>query len=88
VDRLLEIVRSLKAEGVAVIYVSHKLEEVFVVGYNGDTIALEAMKAGDMAGAVQQVPYEMCKMTVGIGHVSQKIEKLAAILGVEVIRVC
>lgn len=30
-NRLLEIVRSLKAEGVAVIYVSHKLEEVFVV---------------------------------------------------------
>ena len=65
-DRLLEIVRSLKAEGVAVIYVSHKLEEVFVVGYNGDTIALEAMKAGDMAGTVQQVPYEMGKMTVAL----------------------
>jgi ribose transport system ATP-binding protein len=31
VDRLLEIVRSLKAQGVAVIYVSHKLNEVFAV---------------------------------------------------------
>lgn len=31
VDRLLEIVRSLKAQGVAVIYVSHKLDEVFAV---------------------------------------------------------
>ena len=31
VDRLLEIVRSLKTAGVAVIYVSHKLEEVFAI---------------------------------------------------------
>ena len=31
VDHLLDIVRSLKSEGVAVIYVSHKLEEVFAV---------------------------------------------------------
>jgi ABC-type sugar transport system ATPase subunit len=31
VERLLEIVRSLKTEGVAVIYVSHKLDEVFAV---------------------------------------------------------
>jgi ribose transport system ATP-binding protein len=31
VDHLLEIVKSLAAEGVAIIYVSHKLEEVFAV---------------------------------------------------------
>lgn len=41
-------------------------KDIFVVGYNGDTIALEAIKAGDMIGTVQQVPYEMGKMTVAL----------------------
>jgi ribose transport system substrate-binding protein len=41
-------------------------KDIFVVGYNGDTIALEAIKAGDMIGTVQQVPYEMGKMTVDL----------------------
>ncbi len=41
-------------------------KDIFVVGFNGDTIALEAMKAGDMIGTVQQVPYDMGKMTVDL----------------------
>jgi ribose transport system substrate-binding protein len=38
--------------------------DIFVVGFNADEIALEAIKAGDMAATIQQVPYDMGKMTV------------------------
>jgi ribose transport system substrate-binding protein len=41
-------------------------EDIFVVGFNADEIALEAIKAGQMAGTVQQVPYEMGQMTVDL----------------------
>ena len=51
-------------------------KDIFVVGYNGDTIALEAIKAGDMAGTVQQVPYEMGKMTVALATKLMNGEKL------------
>src|SRR5512133_810781 len=51
-------------------------KDIFVVGYNGDTIALEAIKAGDMAGTVQQVPYEMGKMTVALATKLMGGEKL------------
>jgi ribose transport system substrate-binding protein len=40
--------------------------DVYVIGFNADEIALEAIKAGTMAGTIQQVPYEMGKMTVGL----------------------
>ncbi|MCP4935492.1 MAG: hypothetical protein GY927_15130, partial [bacterium] len=33
---------------------------------NADTIALEAIKAGQMSATVQQVPYEMGQMTVDL----------------------
>jgi len=40
--------------------------DIFVVGFNADEIALEAIKAGDMAATIQQVPFEMGKMTVAL----------------------
>ncbi|MCL7454932.1 MAG: substrate-binding domain-containing protein, partial [Anaerolineae bacterium] len=40
--------------------------DVFVIGFNADEIALEAIKAGTMAATIQQVPYEMGKMTVDL----------------------
>ena len=40
--------------------------DIFVIGFNADEIALESIKAGDMAATVQQVPYEMGKMTVDL----------------------
>ena len=51
-------------------------KDIFVVGYNGDQIALEAIKAGDMIGTVQQVPYEMGKMTVALATKLMNGEKL------------
>jgi len=41
-------------------------EDIFVIGFNADTIALEAIKAGQMSGTVQQVPYDMGQMTVDL----------------------
>jgi ribose transport system substrate-binding protein len=41
-------------------------KDVFVIGFNADEIALKAIKAGQMAATVQQVPYEMGKMTVDL----------------------
>jgi ribose transport system substrate-binding protein len=40
--------------------------DIFVIGFNADEIALEAIKAGTMAGTIQQVPYDMGKMTVDL----------------------
>lgn len=41
-------------------------KDVFVIGFNGDDIALKAIKAGQMSATVQQQPAEMGKMTVGL----------------------
>ncbi|MCP3976771.1 MAG: sugar ABC transporter substrate-binding protein, partial [bacterium] len=40
--------------------------DIYVIGFNADEIALEAIKAGTMAGTIQQVPYDMGKMTVDL----------------------
>ena len=40
--------------------------DIFVIGFNADEIALESIKAGDMAATIQQVPFEMGKMTVDL----------------------
>ncbi len=53
-DRLAEVIRSLKARGVAVIYVSHKLEEVFQVASKA-TVLRDGRLVGslDLAGATE-----------------------------------
>jgi ribose transport system substrate-binding protein len=45
---------------------SHKSgsKDVFVIGFNGDKIALDAIKAGQMSATIQQVPEKMGQMTV------------------------
>ncbi len=45
---------------------SHKSgsKDVFVIGFNGDKIALDAIKAGQMSATIQQVPEKMGEMTV------------------------
>jgi len=50
--------------------------DIYVIGFNADTIALEAIKAGNMAGTIQQVPYEMGKMTVDLATKLMSGEKL------------
>lgn len=39
-------------------------DDILIVGFNGDGVAIDAIKAGTMVATVQQVPYEMGIMTV------------------------
>jgi ribose transport system substrate-binding protein len=41
-------------------------KDIFVIGFNADLIALQAIKAGQMLATVQQVPFEMGKKTVDL----------------------
>ena len=51
-------------------------KDIFVIGFNADTIALQAIKAGTMSATVQQVPYEMGKLTVKLATQLMNGEKL------------
>src|SRR5215467_1127486 len=42
------------------------VKDVYIVGFNADEIALQAIKAGQMGATIQQVPREMGKMTVDL----------------------
>jgi ribose transport system substrate-binding protein len=52
------------------------VKDIPVVGFNADEIALKAIKEGSMAATVQQVPYEMGKMTVDLATKLMNGEKL------------
>jgi len=51
-------------------------DDILIIGFNGDGVALDAIKAGTMAATVQQVPYEMGKMTVVLADKIIKGESL------------
>ena len=50
--------------------------DIPVVGFNADEIALKAIKEGSMAATVQQIPYDMGKMTVALATKLMNGEKL------------
>jgi ribose transport system substrate-binding protein len=50
--------------------------DVIVIGFNGDQVALDAMKAGLMQGTVAQDPYGMGKLTTQLADKLIKGEKL------------
>jgi ribose transport system substrate-binding protein len=52
------------------------VKDVYIVGFNADEIALQAIKAGQMGATIQQVPREMGKMTVDLATKLMKGEKL------------
>jgi ribose transport system substrate-binding protein len=52
------------------------VKDVYIVGFNGDEIALHSIKAGQMGATVQQVPKEMGKMTVDLATKLMNGEKL------------
>ncbi len=52
------------------------VKDVYVVGFNGDEIALQAIKAGQMGATIQQVPREMGRMTVDLATKLMNGEKL------------
>lgn len=41
-------------------------KDVFVIGFNGDQIALNAIKSGEMSATIQQVPQNMGEKTVSL----------------------
>lgn len=50
--------------------------DILIIGFNGDGVALDAIRAGTMVATVQQVPYEMGKMTVVLADKAIKGEAL------------
>ena len=60
-EQLFEIVNSIKAEGKAIIFISHKLDEVFELGdtisifVNGRKVATQALANVDIAWVVEQM---------------------------------
>jgi len=52
------------------------VKDVYIVGFNGDEIALQAIKAGQMGATIQQVPEQMGKMTVQLATKLMNGEKL------------
>jgi ribose transport system ATP-binding protein len=84
-ERLLEIIRALRAEGVGVVYISHRLDEVFQIS---DRITV--MKDGRVAGVVSPREVDvngLIKLMVGRSLKSMFAERAARPLGDEVLRV-
>jgi ribose transport system substrate-binding protein len=52
------------------------VKDVVIVGFNADEIALKAIKEGTMAATIQQIPYDMGKMTVDLATKLMAGEKL------------
>jgi ribose transport system substrate-binding protein len=51
-------------------------KDIFLIGFNGDDIALTAIKNGQMAATIQQQPYKMGQMTVDLATKLMNHEKL------------
>lgn len=64
------------AVGAAQACIDAKRNDIMIIGFNGDKIALDAIKAGMMDATVQQVPYEMGKTTVDLADKLIKGEKI------------
>jgi ribose transport system substrate-binding protein len=52
------------------------VKDIYIVGFNGDEIALQAIKAGQLGATIQQVPKEMGKMTVDLASILMKGDKV------------
>ncbi len=84
-ERLLEIIRALRAEGVGIVYISHRLDEVFRIS---DRITV--MKDGRVAGVVSPKEVDtdgLIKLMVGRSLRSMFAERSSRRIGDEVLRV-
>ena len=54
------------AVGAAQACIDSKRKDIMIIGFNGDKIALDAIKAGIMSATIKQSPYEMGKETVAL----------------------
>lgn len=53
-----------------------KRKDIMVIGFNADQVALEAIQAGTMVATVQQVPFEMGKLTAKLADQLVKGQKV------------
>src|SRR5579862_3734523 len=63
IERLFQIIRTLKADGVAIIYISHRLPEIFAIG-DRITVLRDGRKVAEAAPA-QTTMAELVRMMVG-----------------------
>jgi len=82
--RLFDLVRSLKGEQVSVIYISHRLEEVFEIADRVTVLRDGKVIGTHSTGHVSRD--EIIRMMVG-REITQKIPKQAAPIGEEVLRI-
>ena len=64
------------AVGAAQACIDSKRKDIMIIGFNGDKIALDAIKAGIMSATIMQFPYEMGKETVTLANKLIKGEKI------------
>jgi ribose transport system substrate-binding protein len=64
------------AVGAAQACIDSKRKDIMIIGFNGDKIALDAIKAGIMSATIMQSPYEMGKSTVALADQLIKGEKI------------
>lgn len=85
IDRLFDIIRRLKAEGVTIIYISHRLQEIFDIG-DRVTILRNGQKIATKLVSEVSIP-EIVKMMVGRDMESEYPYRESVIVGEEVFRV-
>ncbi|MBU3112732.1 substrate-binding domain-containing protein [Clostridium lacusfryxellense] len=64
------------AVGAAQACIDSKRKDIMIIGFNGDKIALDAIKNGIMAATIKQSPGEMGKATVGLADKLIKGKKI------------
>jgi len=64
------------AVGAAQACIDSKRKDIMIIGFNGDKIALDAIKNGMMAATIKQSPQEMGKVTVDLADKLIKGEKI------------
>ena len=91
VDVLLTIVRRLRERGVAVIYVSHRLREIFDIA-DRITVLRDGKNVGEMLETAASSPAEVVNLMVGrdidevFGHREQPVEDVPPVLAVRQLR--
>src|SRR5262249_34457319 len=80
VDHLLDVVRHLRARGTGIIYISHKLDEIFAVAdrltvlRDGESVATRARGAIDRGELVEVVGGRDLTALYGVRHVSDRCQ--------------
>ncbi len=85
IDRLFEIIKRLKQAGVTIIYISHRLQEIFEIG-DRVTVLRNGQKVDTRSTAAVTIP-ELVKMMVGREMASEYPYQESVKVGAEIFRV-